>query len=70
MTSLQWSFGVTCWEVFALGSMPYAGVDPFVVMRYLQEEQRVEKPMNAACSAQVSVKLLELVIAFHMIVSY
>ncbi len=53
--SLQWSFGVTCWEVFALGSMPYAGVNPFAVMRYLQEGQRLEKPMNAACSDQVSV---------------
>ncbi len=55
IASFQWSFGVTCWEVFALGSMPYAGVDPFAVSRYLLEGERLEKSMNAACSDQVSV---------------
>ena len=26
--SFQWSFGVTCWEVFTCGAMPYDGVPP------------------------------------------
>ncbi len=45
--------------MFALGSMSYAGVDPFAVTRYLLEGQRLEKPMNAACSDQVSVVLAQ-----------
>ena len=41
----QWSFGVTCWEVFSLGSSPYAGVDNSQMLEYLtNDEQRLQKP--------------------------
>ena len=49
----QWSFGVTCWEVFSLGKTPYPGVDPFSLIRYLESGKRLEKPFNAACSYDV-----------------
>ena len=47
---LQWSFGVTCWEVFSLGKTPYPGVDPFSLLRYLERGERLDKPLNVACS--------------------
>ena len=49
----QWSFGVTCWEVFSLGKNPYPGVDPFSLISYLESGNRLEKPFNAACSHDV-----------------
>ena len=47
---IQWSFGVTCWEVFSLGKTPYPGVDPFTLIKYLERGERLDKPLNAACS--------------------
>ena len=46
---LQWSFGVTCWEVFSTGNNPYPGVDPFSLIRYLERGERLERPLNTAC---------------------
>ena len=51
--TMQWSFGVTCWEVFSLGKNPYPGVDPFSLLRYLEGRQRLDKPLNAACSLEM-----------------
>ncbi|CAI8031498.1 Fibroblast growth factor receptor [Geodia barretti] len=48
-----WSFGVTCWEVFSLGKNPYPGVDPFSLIRYLERGERLDKPLNAACSQEM-----------------
>ena len=49
----QWSFGVTCWEVFSLGKNPYPGVDPFSLIRYLERGERLDKPLNEACSQEM-----------------
>ena len=46
----QWSFGVTCWEVFSLGRSPYPGVDPFSLVKSLESGMRLEKPVNDACT--------------------
>ncbi|KAL5476079.1 hypothetical protein EMCRGX_G025984 [Ephydatia muelleri] len=45
-----WSFGVTCWEVFTVGSVPYPGLDPCDLPTFLRNGRRLEKPQNAACS--------------------
>ena len=50
---LQWSFGVTVWEVFSLGKTPYPGVDPFALIKYLDKGGRLDKPSNAACSEEM-----------------
>ena len=49
----QWSFGVTCWEVFTLGKGPYPGVDPFSLLRHLERGERLVKPANVACSEEM-----------------
>ena len=49
----QWSYGVTCWEVFSLGHTPYPAVDPFSLIKFLQNGNRLDKPANAACTPQV-----------------
>ena len=46
----QWSFGVTCWEVFSGGKQPYPGISPKSLPGLLGEGQRMGKPNNAACS--------------------
>ena len=50
---MQWAFGVTCWEVFMGGKIPYPVVDPMTLLKMLEGGQRLEKPPNAACSAEV-----------------
>ena len=43
---LQWSFGVTVWEMLTLGQIPYAEIDPFEMAAYLREGYRIAQPMN------------------------
>ena len=50
--SIQWSFGVTCWEVFTAGRMPYPGVDAMDMLKILERGTRLEKPSNAACAPE------------------
>eukprot|EP00731_Ephydatia_muelleri_P021558 Em0014g149a len=44
-----WSYGVTCWEIFTCGRLPYAGVDPCDLPKLLERGRRLERPENAAC---------------------
>ena len=41
---LQWSYGITCWEIFSLGRLPYPGVDNANVITLLKSGKRLEKP--------------------------
>jgi len=43
-TLLQWSYGVTCWEIFSLGRIPYPGVDNAEVIKTLKTGERLDKP--------------------------
>jgi len=45
----HWSFGVTCWEVFTGGLIPYGGISPMALLQ-LRNGDRLNKPMNPACS--------------------
>jgi len=47
---VQWSFGVTCWEVFSVGEIPYPNLHPRQVLNMLEEGERMERPRNIACS--------------------
>ena len=50
---LQWSYGVTCWELFTGGGVPYLGVDPVSLPTLLETGHRLDKPNNAACSEEM-----------------
>ena len=47
---MQWSFGVTCWEVFSLGRTPYPAMGPSEVVDYLDGGSRLKIPNNTTCS--------------------
>ena len=49
----QWSFGVTCWEIYSLGRTPYPGLDPSSLIKFLEAGNRLEKPTNAACTDEM-----------------
>ena len=50
---LQWSYGITVWEIFSGGMAPYPGTEPLTLMTKLQEGHRMPKPYNAACSEEM-----------------
>ena len=50
---LQWSFGVTVWEIFTCGRVPYPGVPAVSLLRTLQRGERLERPDNEACSDEM-----------------
>ena len=51
--SLQWSYGVTMWEIFSGGKGPFPGTDPLTLMQRLEEGDRMPKPYNAACTEEM-----------------
>ena len=36
----QWSFGVTCWEVFTRELIPYGGISPMALLQLLRSGER------------------------------
>eukprot|EP00731_Ephydatia_muelleri_P021568 Em0014g159a len=54
-----WSYGVTCWEIFTCGRLPYAGVDPCDLPKLLERGRRLERPENAACPETMYSLMLE-----------
>ena len=51
----QWSLGVTCWEVFTCGAVPYAGVPATTLCSELKSGHRLDRPSNLACSEDMYV---------------
>ena len=41
-----WSFGIVLWELVTLGSQPYAGLDNYEVMPYLETGKRLPRPLR------------------------
>jgi hypothetical protein len=41
-----WSFGIILWELVTLGSQPYAGLDNYEVMPYLETGKRLPRPLR------------------------
>ena len=52
-TDMQWSFGITAWEVYSGGMLPYPGVAPSALIRQVVSGDRLPKPENSACSDEV-----------------
>ena len=50
---MQWSFGVTVWEVYSGGKFPYPGVDSAAILRQVVSGERLSKPENSACSEEM-----------------
>ena len=41
-----WSFGIVLWELVTLGSQPYAGLDNYEVVPYLEMGKRLPRPLR------------------------
>ena len=51
---IQWSFGVTCWEVYSGGSTPYPGMnDPKTLVDFIHGGGRLDKPTSITCSDEM-----------------
>ena len=50
---LQWSFGVTVWEIFTCGRIPYTGIPAMGLLKELQRGQILKRPYNEACLDEV-----------------
>lgn len=48
---IQWSFGVTMWEIFSRGSHPYAAVDNMDILTYVKSGGRLKRPSQ--CPTQL-----------------
>ena len=46
---MQWSYGVTMWEIFSGGQNPYPAVDPMSLTKLLKDGRRLDSPHNTAC---------------------
>ena len=53
LRGVQWSFGVTMWQIFSVGKNQYPGVDPFSLIMFLDDGGRLGKPTNAVCSQEM-----------------
>ena len=47
---MQWAYGVTCWEVFSGGQIPYTAIKPSSILGLIQQGDHLEMPTNSACS--------------------
>ena len=51
---IQWAYGVTCWEIFSGGKVPYSEVSAVRdIPKLLTDGYRLEKPLNDACSEEM-----------------
>ena len=49
----QWAYGISCWEIFSGGKIPYSGSDFYSILSLLRSGKRMEKPDNEACTNEM-----------------
>ncbi len=49
----QWAYGITCWEIFTCGKIPYSGYNFNAMLSLLRTGKRMEKPDNQACNDEM-----------------
>ncbi len=65
---MQWSFGITCWEVYSLGRLPYPGIDNADILDYVQKGNVLRKPF--LCPQEMYVSLVILFTSLWRFVKY
>ena len=68
---IQWAFGVTAWEIFTCGRIPYAGINALRLLKALQSGERLGKPDNEVCQDEMLVNcsnppIIVIVVQLHL----
>lgn len=50
---MQWAYGITCFEIFSGGQVPYAGISLTAILTLLQNGDQLEAPNNTACDKEM-----------------
>ncbi len=61
----SWSFGVTLFEIYSLGQMPYQDIPTLELLKFLQDGNRLFQPELCPDEMSYSISCIFLIIIFR-----
>ena len=63
--SFSWSFGVTLFEMYSLGQLPYQNVQTSELLKFLQDGNRLSQPELCPEKMSYSISFIFLIVVFR-----